>query len=94
MTTTVPPPTESPRERARQRIEARRNLLSHAVVYVVVNSFLVGVWLITGRGYFWPAWVLAGWGVGLVMHVWDVYGRRPVTDEDIEAELARRRPRT
>jgi hypothetical protein len=26
-----------------------------------------------------------------VLHAWDTFGRRPVTDEDIEAELLRRR---
>ncbi len=43
----------------------------------------------TGRGYFWPIWVMAGWGVGLVMHGYDVYFRRPITDADIDAEMRR-----
>ena len=29
------------------------------VAYVVVNVFLIGTWLVTGMGYFWPGWVLA-----------------------------------
>jgi hypothetical protein len=58
---------------------------------VVVNSFLVVVWAFTGGGYFWPAWVIGVWGAGLVMHGWDVFLRRPVTEADVDAELQRHR---
>ena len=78
------------RNEARERVQKRRDLGTHAVVYVVVNAMLIGIWAITGAGYFWPAWVLLGWGVGLVLNIWDVYFRRPVTDEDVERELKRR----
>jgi hypothetical protein len=43
----------------------------------------------TGAGYFWPAWVLFGWGVGSLLNGWDVYFRRPVTERDIEQEMKR-----
>ncbi|HUZ18959.1 MAG TPA: 2TM domain-containing protein [Acidimicrobiales bacterium] len=79
------------REAARRQLQARRDFISHLVAYVVVNGFLVGVWAFTGAGYFWPAWVIGGWGVGLLMHVWDVFLRRPVTEADIDAELNRHR---
>jgi 2TM domain len=78
------------REVARRRVQARRDFVSHLVAYVVINSFLVLAWAVTGGGYFWPVWVLAPWGAGLVLHAWDAYLRRPVTDADIEAELGRR----
>lgn len=89
------PNTDSPelldeREAARRRIEAKRDFGSHLVAYVVVNSFLIAVWGITGADYFWPVWVLAPWGMGLVLHAWDVFLRRPVTEADVEAELRRR----
>jgi hypothetical protein len=76
-------------QEARKRVTARRDFGSHLVAYVVINGFLVFVWAVTGAGYFWPAWVLAGWGIGLVLHAWDVFLRRPVTDADVEAELQR-----
>lgn len=79
------------RRLARKRVQAKRDLVSHAVAYVVVNSFLVFVWAVTGQGYFWPGWVLAGWGIGLVLNVWEVYGRKPVTEADIDKELRRSR---
>jgi len=79
------------RERVRKRLQDRRDFGSHVVVFVVVNAFLVAAWAITGTGYFWPAWVLAAWGVGVVLHAWETFGRRPVTEADVEAELRRRR---
>ncbi|HET9444080.1 MAG TPA: 2TM domain-containing protein [Acidimicrobiales bacterium] len=76
---------------ARKRVTDRRDFGSHLVVYVVVNAFLVFVWALTGAGYFWPAWVLGCWGIGLVLHGWEAFVRRPVTDADVEAELQRQR---
>ncbi len=74
---------------ARQQVQARRDFGSHVVAYVVINAFLVVVWAVTGAGYFWPVWVLAGWGFGLVLQGWDVFLRRPVTEPDVDAELGR-----
>ena len=80
--------TESARKAARKRIEKRRGLQGGMVAYVVVNSFLVLVWALTGAGYFWPAWVLAGWGIGMLMGLWD-YLRGDVTEADVDAEVRR-----
>lgn len=92
MTNTTSATTEpSEREEARKRVQLRRDFGSHLVAYVVVNAFLVGVWALTGAGYFWPVWVLAAWGVGLVLHAWEAFVRKPITDADIDAELRRRR---
>ena len=85
----LPPGGE--REEARRRVQAKREFVSHVVAYVVVNVFLVCVWATTGAGYFWPAWVIGGWGAGLALHGWDVFLRRPVTEADIDAELRRGR---
>ena len=81
--------TVSEREEARNRLQDRRDFSSHLVAYVVVNAFLIGVWAVTGAGYFWPAWVLAGWGIGLVLHAWNAFFRRPVTEADIDEEIRR-----
>lgn len=85
-------PRDPARTEARKRIEKRRNLVSGTVAYVVVNAALVGVWAATGGGYFWPGWVLAGWGAGMVLGFWD-YLRRPISEEDVDAELRRHTPR-
>jgi len=80
--------TDTERALARKRIEKRRGLQGTFVAYVIINSFLVGVWALTGGGYFWPAWIIAGWGVGMLLGLWDYY-RGPVTEADVDHELSR-----
>jgi 2TM domain len=75
------------RELARKRLQDRRDFGAHAVAYVVINTFLLGAWALTGAGYFWPAWVLAAWGAGLALHGWETFVRRPITDADVDNEL-------
>jgi fatty acid desaturase len=74
-------------ERARKRVERKRKFKGDVVAYVVINAFLIGVWAVTGSGYFWPGWVLGAWGVFLLLDAWNVYYRKPITEEDIEREL-------
>jgi hypothetical protein len=87
----VPMGADSEREAVRKRLEAQRKFASDVVAYIVINGFLIAVWAFTGAGYFWPAWVLAGWGAALVLHAWDAFARRPITEADVDAELRRRR---
>jgi hypothetical protein len=87
-TTVTTDPTDA-RAAAVKRLTARRDFAAHLVSYVVVNAALIVVWFATGHGYFWPAWVIGGWGIGLAMHAWDVYGRRPISEEDIRREMNR-----
>ena len=70
-----------------KRLKARRDFKTHLVVYIVVNLALIGIWAISGVDYFWPIWVILGWGVGLVLNAWDVYFRRPISEEDIQREM-------
>ena len=87
-------PVDRNRAAARKRVEKRRNLQGGFAAYVVVNACLVVIWAMTGGGYFWPAWILATWGAGMLLGLWDYY-RGPVTEADVDAELRRqqRRPR-
>ena len=78
-------------EQARKRVERKRKFRADLVAYAVINAFLIGVWVASGMGYFWPAWVLAGWGMLLVLDAWNVFYRHPVTPTDIENELRRGR---
>jgi hypothetical protein len=82
--------TDAARAAARKRIDKRRGLQGGLVAYIVVNAFLVAVWAMTGGGYFWPGWIIAGWGVGMLFGLWD-YLRGPITDADIDDELRRLR---
>jgi hypothetical protein len=35
--------------------------------YVGVSLMLVGIWALTGMGYFWPVWPILGWGSSFLM---------------------------
>ena len=84
-------PVESPRPTERdlaiERLKEKREFSQHIVAYVVINAFLVGIWAWGDRGYFWPGWVLAGWGIGLVLHAWTLYGQKPISEAEIEREM-------
>ena len=53
-------PTSRP---ARDRAPRRRPDLGP---FVFVSLMLVGIWALTGMGYFWPVWPIAGWGISFV----------------------------
>jgi hypothetical protein len=80
------------RQAAIRRLRAKHAFQQALVAYVVVNAFLVVVWFASGGGYFWPVWVMAGWGMGLVLLGWNTYGRRPITENDIRREMGRGGP--
>ena len=82
-------PDEELREKARERLESRRQFWQHLVSYVVVNAGLIGIWAVTGGGYFWPGWVLFAWGIGLVLHAWTTFFERPIDEADIDREIRR-----
>jgi len=77
------------REAAVERIRSRRELTTHVVVYSAVNVMLIVIWALSGGGYFWPIWPIVGWGIGLALHAWTIFGRRPITDDDIQNEIRR-----
>ena len=78
-------------EQARKRAQKKHKFRGDVAAYVAINAVLIGVWAATGFGYFWPGWVLAGWGVFLVLDAWNIFYRRPVTEADIERELGNQR---
>ena len=80
------------REAALLRLKKRRDLQSHVLAYVVINSAVWGVWAVTGDGYPWPAWITGLWAIGLVFNVWDVYFRTPITEDDVQREIERVHP--
>ena len=70
---TFPEVRDDQREPARKRLEAKRKLRIGVASYLIVNVFLVLVWAISGRGYFWPGWVMARWGVLLLLDACKLY---------------------
>lgn len=79
------------RELAILWVTKKRDFRRHLFIYAVVNAALVIVWLVTGLGFFWPIFVILGWGIGVAANAWDVYARMPVTEEEIQSEMAQLR---
>ena len=79
------------RAQAVERLRKKRDLTAHVLVYVLVNAVLWTIWALTGAGFPWPAIVAAAWGVGLVMNTWDVSGRRPIGEAEVQREMRRLR---
>jgi hypothetical protein len=52
----------------REHVRKLRRFYSDALIYGVVNLGLILIWAISGGGYFWPIWVIIGWGIGLGIH--------------------------
>jgi 2TM domain len=100
MTVTEPPPTsldstptseDSLREEAIKSLKKKQDFHGHVLIYVMVNALLWGIWALTGSGFAWPLLVTLGWGVGIVMNVWDVYLRRPIGEVEVRREIERLR---
>ena len=56
-----------PRVAAARAVPARRVDESGWPAFALVNALLVAIWAFTGAGYFWPGWVIASWGLALVL---------------------------
>ncbi|HEX6116720.1 MAG TPA: 2TM domain-containing protein [Solirubrobacterales bacterium] len=88
------PEGDSIRAQAIDRLKKKRDFTTHVFIYVVVNAVLIGIWALTSPdGFFWPVFVLLGWGIGVAGNAWDVFVRRPITESEIEREERRIRER-
>ena len=74
-----------------KRLKKKQDLQGHLLVYLLVNALLWAIWALTDGGFAWPVVVSLGWGIGLVMNVWDVYVRRPIGEAEVRREIERLR---
>lgn len=81
--------TEDRREAAVKRLKAKRDFRVHIATYLVVNGFLVLIWALSGGGYFWPIWPMGGWGIGLALNAFVVFFQKPISEDEIRAEMRR-----
>ena len=89
MTTPAPMDEQDLRKQAIKCLKAKRELGAHVLAYVMVNALLVVIWFMTTPGeFFWPAFPILGWGIGLAFNVWDVMSPVP-TEDKIRAEMDR-----
>lgn len=92
MTTTTQPPQaeDEVRQAAVTRLRKKREFIGHLISYVSVNLLINVVWWMTGpESFYWPAISLLLWGIGVVMHAWDVYSPAMPSEAQIEKEIKR-----
>jgi 2TM domain len=75
------------RDRALERIEKKQEFHAHLLAYVLVNAMLVGIWAVTGAGFFWPVFPLLGWGIGIGFQAWDTYRPGEPSEQQIQREI-------
>lgn len=83
---------EERRQAAVERLKIKRDFRSHVAIFAVVNTLLIVIWAATGAGYFWPIWPIAGWGIALAYNAYMVYFQKPITEDDIQAEIGSDEP--
>jgi hypothetical protein len=89
MTTEMSVRNRDLRETAIKQLRKKREFWQHAFVYLVVNAVINLIWLFTTPGgFYWPMFPLFGWGIGLVFHAFDAFGRQP-SERSIEREMNR-----
>lgn len=76
------------RQKAELQVKFRRNVRA----FVFVNLALIAIWFATTpmpytRAYFWPAWSIFGWGLGLFFSFRKAF--MPGKEEEIEMQVAR-----
>ena len=87
---TTPHSEEDLRKAAVSSIKRKRAFQQTLLVYVLVNALLVVIWAVSGAGFFWPIFVIAGWGIGLAFQAYGAYGRnRMVSEDQVAREMDR-----
>lgn len=81
------------RELAIGRLKKQAEFKLHAMIYLLVNGFLVVIWWMSGVSFFWPIFPIFGWGIGVAANWWDAYVRPVPTESAIRTEMARLRDR-
>lgn len=63
------PPVTTAASRARRRAAAR----SMVAGWLALCALFLGIWALTGAGYFWPVWPMMGTAIGTLPGAWAVW---------------------
>jgi hypothetical protein len=61
-------------QEAKRRVEEIKGFYFHLLSYLLVNAVLVVINLLTSPEYLWFIWPVIGWGIGLIIHGFSVFG--------------------
>ena len=66
--------TDALERKARKRVKQLTEFYTHLGSYLLINSFLICLNLLTAPHTLWAIWPVLGWGVGLASHAVSVFG--------------------
>ena len=69
----------------------RRGFFTDLIVYLLVNALLIVIWAVGTHGFFWPIFVIAGWGLALLLHARRVFFPADEDEDRIKREMDRMR---
>lgn len=69
------------------QLQRWRDFRAHLTAYATVNLAFVAIWAGTGGGFFWPAFPLIGWAVGLSFQHFSVVWLGQISDADVRRQL-------
>lgn len=73
--------------RTATQLQRWRDFQAQLFAYIAVNALFVAFWATRGAGFFWPAFPLLGWGVGLSFQHFHVVLRGQIGERDVRRRL-------
>jgi len=79
------------RKAAEASLARKRNFLRYLGTWMIVSIICVVIWFLSGRGSFWPVWVIFGMGIAALWMGWAAYGPRtgPPSETKVQEEMRR-----
>ena len=78
---------DNARQQAIQRLHQRRGFANYIIGAIVISLFMVVIWALSGRGYFWPVWVMGGFFIGAIFYGVNTLMHKPLTEDQIQREM-------
>ncbi|MEO8209418.1 MAG: 2TM domain-containing protein [bacterium] len=71
-------------EEARKKVKALKGFYSNLFAYIIVNIFLAILNLLTSPDHLWFLWVVLGWGIGLAIQAYSIFGKSRIFNSQWE----------
>jgi hypothetical protein len=72
---------------AATQIQRWRDFSAHLAAYLVIDLVFIAIWTMSGRGFFWPAFPLVGWAIGLSFQHFNQAVRGQIRHDHVTAAM-------
>lgn len=83
------PSSNDPEQEARGHVAEIKSFYTHLAIFLMVHVMLVGIYLLSGGGHFWPLYSFFGWGIGVASHGASTFGLTSMYGRDWEERKVR-----